>query len=337
MKRFMTALCISGALIAGPAMAWGDQGHRAIGAIAAQLLAGTNAEKRIAALLLPGEDLEFTTIWADCAKGSFCGPQTDEMKAFTAANPMHNEYHYTNTPVQRSAYVPGGVGTSPHDIVQMLQQSIAVLQGRTDAQSNPHKLTPRQALLLLAHLATDIHQPLHVGSLYLDKNNRIIEPRTQAEVDGVNVFNMLGNNRLLFSDPAYDRRSYPDQPVAPQNLHFFWDITTVEQAFKRTGVKSAKEFATVVTARKRDVEGPTGDPLTWPQQWAAESLLMAKLAHQGVQPGAPKSNVDRRGGTYLTWPFTVPANYVETSTATVTAQLVRGGYHFAALLQKIWP
>jgi hypothetical protein len=337
MKRLITALCITGALVSGPAMAWGDQGHKAIGAIAAQLLVGTNAEKQIAALLLPGEDMEFSTIWADCAKGAFCGPQTDEMKAYTAANPKHQEYHYTNTPVQRSAYLPGGVGTSPHDIVQMLKQSIAVLQGRADAQSNPHTLSRRQALLLLAHLASDIHQPLHVGSIYLDKNSRIVEPLIQSDVDGVNIFDMRGDNQLLFADSAYDRRGYPDQPIAPQNVHFFWDITTVEEVYRRTGVKNATEFAKVVTASKRDVEANTGDPVTWPLQWAADSLLIAKLAHQGVQPGPMKSNLDRRGATYLTWPVTVPAGYLDTSATTASAQLVKGGYHFAALLQKIWP
>jgi hypothetical protein len=341
MKRLISALCMTGALgaalVSGQAMAWGDQGHRAIGAIAGQLLVGTNAEKQIAALLLPGESLELSTVWADCVKGTFCGPQTEEMVAYTTANPLHGEYHYTNTPLQRSGYTAGGVGTSPHDIVQMLQQSIAVLQGRIDPLSNPHNLTRRQALLLLAHLASDIHQPLHVGSIYLDKNSRVVEPQTQAQVDGVNIFDMRGDNQLFFADPAYDRSAYPNQPVGTQNLHFFWDITTVENVYRHTGVKNAAEFAQVVTAQKRDVDLNVGEPASWPKQWADDGLTIARLAHQGVQAGPSKSNVDRRGATYLTWPITVPADYLESSTTTASAQLVRGGYHFAALLQKIWP
>ena len=337
MKRILAAVWMTGALVSGNAMAWGDQGHRAIGAIAAQLLVGTNAEKQIAALLPPGETLESSTIWADCVKGTFCGPQTAEMLAFGVSNPLHTEYHYTNTPMQLSAYTPGGPGTSDHDIVQMLQQSIAVLRGDVDRQSNPHQLTQRQALLLLAHLASDIHQPLHAGSLYLDANSRPVVPLTKAQVDGVNIFDLRGDNQLLLADPAYDRAAYPNQPVAPQNLHFFWDITTVEYSFRRTGVKTPAEFAQLVVSARRDVDANTGDVSGWPKQWADDALSIARAAHQGVVAAPRKSNLDRKGVAFNTWPVTVPGNYLETSGSVATAQLVRGGYHFAALLQKIWP
>lgn len=337
MKRFVIALCLTGTFISGNALAWGDQGHRAIGAIADRLLKGTNAEKQITALLLPGENLELATIWADCVKGSFCGPQSKEMMEYVAANPQHTEYHYTNTPVQNAAYRQGGVGSSDHDIVQMLQQAIAVLQGRSDAQTNPHKLTPRQALLLLAHLASDIHQPMHVGSHYIDKNDRFVTPATQAEVDGVNVFDLRGSNNLFFADAAFDRSAYPNQPVGKQNLHFFWDITTVEDVFKRAGVTTAVDYAQKVVAGKPVVEVNRGPAQTWPQQWADDALAVAKLANEPIQPGARKTNVDRKGVTYYTWPVTVPAGYTEMAVKVAESQLVRGGYRFATLLQQIWP
>lgn len=337
MKRFAAALCITGTLIAGNALAWGDQGHRSIGAIADRLLKGTKAEKQVAALLLPGENLELATIWADCVKGSFCGPQSQEMLDYAAGNPQHTEYHYTNTPVQNSAYKAGGPGTSDHDIVQMLQQAIAVLQGRGNEQTNPHKLTPRQALLLIAHLASDIHQPMHVGTYYIDKNDRFVIPASQAEVDGVNIFDLRGSNNLFFADAAYDRAAYPNQPVGKQNVHFFWDITTVEYVFKRAGVNSAAAFADKVVARKPVVEANRGPVETWPQQWADDALAVAKLANGPIQPGARKTNVDRKGATYSTWPVTVPGDYPELAEKVAETQLVRGGYRFAALLQQIWP
>jgi hypothetical protein len=337
MKRLVTALCLTGTLISGNALAWGDQGHRAIGAIADRLLKGTNAEKQIAALLLPGENLEFATIWADCVKGAYCGPQTQEMQDYIAANPQHTEYHYTNTPVQKSAYEQGGTGTSDHDIVQMLQQTIAVLQGRGDAQTNPHKLTPRQALLLLAHLASDIHQPMHVGSHYIDRNDQFVTPATQAEVDGVNIFDLRGSNNLFFADAAYDRAPWPNQPIGKQNLHFYWDITTVESVFKRAGVSTPAEFAQKTVDAKPDVYMNRGPVAGWPKQWADSSLTAAKMANAPLQPGARKTNVDRKGVTYYTWPVTVPTSYPEFATTLAGTQLVRGGYHFAAMLQQIWP
>ena len=337
MKRFAIALCLTGTLISGNALAWGDQGHRAIGAIADRLLKGTNAEKQIAALLLPGENLELATIWADCVKGSFCGPQSQEMQDYVAANPQHTEYHYTNAPVQNSAYVAGGVGSSDHDIVQMLEQAIAVLQGRGDAKTNPHKLTPRQALLLLAHLASDIHQPLHVGSSYVDKNDQFVTPASQAEVDNVNIFDLRGSNNLFFADAAYDRAPWPNQPVAKQNMHFFWDITTVEDVFKRAGVTTPAEFAQKTVAGKPEVRMNQGPVIGWPKQWADSALVVAKIANAPLQLGARKTNVDRKGVTFYTWPVTVPSAYTEMATTLAGSQLVRGGYHFAALLQQIWP
>ena len=337
MKRIAAAVLLVASLASAHVHAYGDMGHRVIGAIADRLVAGSKAQKQLDALFKPGENLEQLTLWADCAKGSFCGPLTEEMGAFVAANPKHSEYHYTNSPLQLTAYQAGGAGTSEHDIVQMLIQSIAVLQGRDDAQSNPRKLTRRQALLLVAHLVGDIHQPLHVGSVYMDKNNQFVQPKSQAEVDGVNVFNLRGNNDLLFADPAFDRPSYPGQPVRPQNLHFFWDITAVEQAFLRNKVKTVAEFADKAIAEKAAVALNPGPVAHWPMQWAADALAVSKKVHEGVTPVGSKTNVGRRGETYTTWTVNVPAGYADMSGALATTQMVRGGVHLAALLKAIWP
>ena len=79
MKKLACVLALSSAFLSMDALAWGNDGHRAVGAIADKLLKGTNAEKQIAALLLPGESLESIANWADCVKGTYCGPQTPEM------------------------------------------------------------------------------------------------------------------------------------------------------------------------------------------------------------------------------------------------------------------
>ncbi len=337
MKRFGVCLSLVLLLSANQAMAWGDQGHRSIGAIAERLLKGSNAQKKLQTLLLPGETLESITLWADCAKGFYCGPLTQEMQDFTGANPAHNEYHYTNTPLQQTAYQPGGPGTSGHDIVQMLQQSIAVLQGRSDAQRNPHQLSQRQALLLVAHLVGDVHQPLHVGSAYIDVNNRFVMPQTQAQIDNVNIFDLRGDNNLLFADPAYDRSNSPGQPARSQNLHFFWDITTIEQLFKQTDVATADAFAQKILANKPVFPAMQGDLVSWPSQWVADGLKLAKLAHQDVQPVERKINLDRQGVSYSTWTVAVPPDYLSRSVTVAQSQIVLGGVHLAQLLQKIWP
>ena len=72
-------------------------------------------------MLLPGESLEAIANWPDCVKGTYCGPQSPEMVAYTDANPKHSEYHYTDVPFQLAHYHDGAVGTTEVDIVQTLE------------------------------------------------------------------------------------------------------------------------------------------------------------------------------------------------------------------------
>ena len=321
----------------GTALAWGDQAHRAVGLIAERLLVGSHAQKEIANLLLAGETLADATVWADCAKGRFCGAPTEEMRLFVAANPQHNDYHINGTPMGQDQYRPGGMGSAENDIVQTMQQCIAVLQGQTDGQSNPHQFTRRQALLLLVHLVGDIHQPLHAGAPYMDGQHRFVTPRTKAEVDELNIFNLRGDNNLLFADPAYDRVLYAGSPVAPQNLHYYWDITVFELAMAQRGAVDASGFAAWSATQARPVMLTTGSVTTWPKQWADRSLQLVTTIHAGVVPEARKTNTRRNGEVFYTWGVRVPSDYRETSLALATQQVMLAGVQLAATLEKIWP
>lgn len=308
---------LSGAFLAPEAMAWGNDGHRAVGAIADQLLIGTNAQKQVAAMLLPGETLETVSVWADCVKGSYCGPQTPEMVAYTGANPKHGEYHYTDIPFQNGHYDDGAVGSGEHDIVQSLKQAIAVLQGKGDACSNPHSFTSRQALLLIAHLAGDIHQPLHVGAAYVSKSGKFVVPETKAQIDTVNVFDARGGNNLLLDDQKLAGSSTvlippsaPKEGVAPATpaaapksatrpFHSYWDTTVVDYAMRRIGASSPAQFAQRVIGDKSAVQANTGDAISWPYQWANDTLAIAKLAYADLAPGQISQQIGRKGGHLL--------------------------------------
>ena len=69
----------------------------------------------------------------------------------------------------------GLVGTSDHDIVAAINASIAVLQGGT-APAPFNIKNKREALRLLAHYVGDIHQPLHVVSIYLANDGQVVDP-----------------------------------------------------------------------------------------------------------------------------------------------------------------
>lgn len=150
-KTFSTLICLTAIQVTIPTtgFSWGQDGHRIVGALADRALVGSRAEREIRALLQSKETLENISFWADCAKG-YCGELTEEMKAFVQSNPTHHHYHYTDVPFQQSQYQEKSFGTSADDVVALLPQAIRVLQGRRESGENPHTLTPRQALLLIA-------------------------------------------------------------------------------------------------------------------------------------------------------------------------------------------
>jgi hypothetical protein len=350
MKKLACVLALTSAFASFDAAAWGRDGHRAVGAIADKLLKNTNAQKQLSALLLPGETLESIANWADCVKGTYCGPQTPEMVEYVAGNPRHSEYHYTDVPFQLEHYHDHGVGTSEVDIVQTLKQCIAVLQGKTDPALNPHKFTKRQALIILTHLVGDIHQPLHVGAGFVSKDGKFVVPKTHAEVDDTLVFDSRGGNNLLLDDEKIQSLAAglipPGEPVpvkegVPKSLtkpfHSYWDSTTVDYAFRRIQTKSPQQFAQAAIDGKPHVAAAKGDPMTWPYQWADDALVVSKLAHEGVVPGKLTPQVSKKGETYYTFALEVPANYPVPSSAIAKTQLIKGGYNLAAVLQAIFP
>lgn len=358
MKKLACILALSSAFVSFNAHAWGNDGHRAVGAIADQLIKGSNAEKQVQALLLPGESLAGVASWADCVKGTFCGPQTEEMVAYTTANPLHSEYHYTDVPYQLPHYEDKAVGTHGHDIVQTLKQCIAVLQGKGDATTNPHNFTPRQALLMLTHLTGDIAQPLHVGEGYVGKSGGFVVP-TQKQLDDKEAFGTSGGNNLQLDDikltqksgelipaaPAEDKpAATPATPATPARpaqttraFHSYWDTTVVNYAFRRIGARTPEQFAQMVIASNPVVAPSSGDVVSWPYQWADQTLTVSKLAYTDVVPGAMTQQTSKKGEVYNVWPLAIPDNYPVPSSAAAKAQLIQGGYHLAAVLKAIWP
>jgi hypothetical protein len=351
MNKLACVVALSAAFVSANALAWGPAGHRAVGAIADNLIKGTDAEKHVKELLQPGESLESVANWPDCVKGNYCGPQTQEMMDYVAANPQHSEYHYTDVPYQLDHYHDGAVGTADDDIVQTLKQAIAVLQGKDDATSNPHHFTKRQALILITHMTGDIHQPLHVGAAYVGKDGKFVVPNKKGDIDAVGIFDSRGGNNFIVDDEKIEAAALahdippgepkPEKPGVPKNLtkpfHSYWDGTSVDYAFRRISTKTPEQFAHKVIDTHPDVIKNSGDPATWPYQWADDTLIYSKQAYADVTVGPLTKQVSKKGDTYYTWTLEVPPNYPVPSSAIAKQQLIKGGYHLAALLEAIWP
>ncbi len=309
-----------------PANAWGGEGHHTIGAIADRLLAGSNAERHVKDLL-KGGTLEKYAVWADCAKGPRYCPKEDngrtwfdaEMKAFAAKHKAHHGYHYTDIPYQESRYKEGSIGASQSDVVHVIEQCIDVLRDEVTPQSNPNKFDKRTALILLAHLVGDIHQPLHVGAGYVGESDKFINPNTsKAKYETTE-----GGNWLMRTKTG--------------NLHHFWDTDVVVHAWKKLGASTPSEFAAAVGAPSD--WRYAGDPASWPPLWATESLILSKKTFGKIVLGKREQVQDKQSGKeHLQWSISgLPGTYVDTSTDDGVDQLAKAGYRLAAILKAVWP
>lgn len=300
------------------AFGYGNAGHEAIGLVAAHYLAGSRAETEVAKLLHPGEDLAKAATWADRAKlpGQYLSP---EMQDFVANNPSHHKYHFCDVPFQEPAYRDGGTGTGPDDIVHLMQLCIGILQDPKAHADNPRHLSPRVALLLLIHLAGDIHQPLHVGTSYVDKGNRFVDPdkgQRGQEDAGANFFKLS----------------------ASISLHGYWDTVAVKHARAKA---AGQDFAGFLVTRHppRAEWKTTGPAVTWPEKWATETLALSSQCYKGIilsnRHTLPPD--ERHPAAHDEWDVKLPPGYDNRAGDIVELELAKAGWRLAELLKTIWP
>jgi hypothetical protein len=319
-------------------LAWGPDGHHTVGAIADKLLAGSTAAKEVSALL-GGLALQDAAVWADCAKG--VDPTKDyaytsagqypeckiyetpaleaEMSDFVRRNDTncarkpteescHKQYHYSDVAIQRDHYALGTAGTRNDDIVAAVGAAVQVLKG--DAAPAPFNIKDeREALLLLAHYVGDIHQPLHVGALYLDAQGKPVDPDSGTLDPATDT---RGGNQIITINASTKKKG--------ANLHHTWD--------EIPGTMTSSHLTTSWLAQARAIRPSSGPMTDWPAAWATETLGQAQLAFKGRKFG-PKSGSD--------WTVTLPASYNNTMSSIKKKQLTKAGARLAQILQTIWP
>lgn len=137
------ALLATALLLVSPRLlAWGPEGHRIVGQIAAEHLSPT-AQAAIAALLAdePEPTLAGVANWADEVRDERSGP-----------------LHYVNFPTGDCYYQPRRDCPGGRCVVAAIDRAVAVLKRRK--ASRAQRLI---ALKQLVHFTGDIHQPLHAG------------------------------------------------------------------------------------------------------------------------------------------------------------------------------
>ncbi|MBI3283910.1 MAG: S1/P1 nuclease [Burkholderiales bacterium] len=336
MKKLLISVVLA-AVSATPQLgfAWGAEGHQTVGAIADTLLAGSKAGAQVKALLGDGS-LEKISVWGDCVKGVApekdfaytsagrypeCAPyetaagiaamadyvrrNNDQCKPAADEENCHKQYHYADVSLQHTRYKTGYAGTSDHDVVHAIRAAIAVLQGKPQPQPFRFK-DEREALALLTHYVGDIHQPLHVGSVFLDSDGKLVNPDAGAYDRSSNT---VGGNALQC-------------PCG--NLHTLWD--DIPQPFKRGRMNEA------LGKKARALDKTAGPLELWPANWADDAMRDARTVYAGTQ--FSKATTGPRGNS---WSIALPLEYEKTMAAVKEDALVRAGAHLAQLLQAIWP
>jgi S1/P1 Nuclease len=328
------------------ASAWGYQGHEVVGSVADRLLK-PNAKQQVRQIL--GFALRTAGPWADCVKsvvrhddGTFhyeVDPNHLEFEVpctsfnskeerarivdYAARNwftcsykpdgferGCHNTFHFEDIAVQRNNFDRSFQGTNDHDVVAAISAAIAVL---TDKPAPPpfSIKDKKEALFMLAHFMGDLHQPLHVGSVYLDANGHLVDPDVAHQIDPATE--TIGGNAIQ------------DQNV---NLHHEWDDIPTD-----IGEAATRELladASALPASEGPIEG-------WPAAWASDTILVSHDAFAGLNfqlsethPGNPPSN---------TWTvlFEDHLAYLRWQDAIKRKQLAKGGARLAELLNAIWP
>lgn len=324
-----------------PVFAWGDEGHRAVGAEAAVYLKPKTLN-RINQILL-GDSIASVASWADWVKYRPDDDDLDpETKQFLALdkNDKNDTWHYVDLPLECKDYDSCDGFKRQDDIVQMINFSIRRLKtGKEDSQ---HPMTERNALRLLIHLVGDLHQPLHVGAGFVngqDANNFIIETDPQR-IRQFSFTDDQGGNLLIFSFRPISPRSGEEQRDG--NLHSFWDSEIVQRlmaAAKKT--RSPENFGRFLKDSikpENNWNSQGTDVYKWAAQWASDSKEQSKqFVYKGVKITGKRERESRGKMVteYLISRGDV-SQYDRQAEEAARIQLAKAGYRLAQLLEAIY-
>ena len=354
-------------LLSHHARAYGPIGHQVVGAIADERLANSPAGVKLRSIL-QGYSLEKAAVIPDEIKGwdtkgvddptifrYSSRPRLDaELAEFWRANPPtrdlaspipnHHWFHYTDVPLLNGQkYADGKAGRSQWDIVQTMKLCIAVLKGE-QPEDNPRKITKGIAVILLAHMLGDIHQPLHVGAMYYDEHGQPTDPdKTQPAYD-----HHGGNTVTLnFTAAAAERTGQ-----AKAKFHGFWDNQAVNLNLPEVDKELEKEERKEITSEARNelvMKWAAEEPKDWrmpadlplekyAETWANQILPVAEEAHARleikVRPVKDAKDRILATGTASEKPSPDGVAYHDWAAAVAREQMHKAGWRLADLLEK---
>jgi len=218
--------------------------------------------------------------------------------------------------------------TPDDDVVHLINACIRALQNNPNPD---HPLSRRNALRMLVHLVGDLHQPLHVGSGYINENgpnNTIVIVRDPNSVSSSTPSDR-GANALII-----DGRE--------KNLHSFWDGDLVHLLMSQKHQPNASALAqflrnTVTPQPEWNALGPIE---TWASQWATDSLKVSVTETFATVRITRKRVVTTTSHgqriTKTVYDIRRGNNYNNNNVPVVRNQLAKGGFRLAKLLDAIF-
>ena len=243
--------------------AWGAQGHRLVGLIAAERL--TPVAKQNVAWLLDGRTLAEVSSWAD---------------TLTSDQVQTSYWHYLNIPPTASRYdrdrdcpkQPGAAAGSRTDRWRdCVVDRIAYWEERLgDAKLD--RADRATALKFIVHFIGDLHQPFH--ALGVGRGGNDVKVRVFGEAN-------CGPSTSSGPPRAESRGGNDASKPNPCNLHSVWDSRLI-------GHRALEDGAYLAELRKLiSAKGLGSLPAGTPAQWAEQSFRLAKEA---LVP--PDTNID---------------------------------------------
>jgi hypothetical protein len=227
--------------------AWGGQGHRLVGLIAAARL--SEVAKKNVDWLLDGQSLADVSSWAD---------------TITGEQVQTSYWHYLNIPPEASGYdrdrdcprQPGTAAGSRGDRWRdCVVDRIAYWEERL-ANPKLDRADRATALKYVVHFIGDLHQPFH--ALGVGRGGNDVHVRVFGQSDCGPATPLRAGN-----DPA--------RP-SPCNLHSVWDGRLIARKNVDDATYQA-ELTKLIAAR-----GWAAQPPGTPAQWAEQSFRLAKEA-----------------------------------------------------------
>jgi hypothetical protein len=304
-----------------PLFAWGAEGHRAIGALAQELISSETRLKVQQLLDESGDqDLASASTWADEVRENarLNHPRPWDAEAFNRQFPNNTSWHFVNLPLgtismtEAEPFVSG-----KNDVIHAIERCITFLE--TGAPGSGELSRP-QAFRLLVHLVGDIHQPLHCGTGFYRLSDTKAPALVMDPSEALGLPNDRGGNDLFYGPKG--------------ELHALWDIGLVAE------IADTFDFRSLEAVLRQDYFRPSspvtpGDYHRWPEVWALESVKLAKEAYFGIR----FNTVETMGERDPLWiSITLPADYEKKNKALAAQQLVRAGVRLAQLLDRLrWP